>query len=67
MMLLKKEKDFTCLRDQLSQERRGLPWVAVEKEYVFEGPNGKETLHHNTPLFSLYIFVFLENLISSDF
>jgi predicted dithiol-disulfide oxidoreductase (DUF899 family) len=43
-MLLSKEKDFTVLRDQLSQERRNLPWTAVDKEYVFEGPNGKETL-----------------------
>ncbi len=41
---LKKEKEFTRLRDQLSKERRGLPWVKVEKEYVFDGPNGKETL-----------------------
>jgi predicted dithiol-disulfide oxidoreductase (DUF899 family) len=43
-MLLKKEKEFTILRDQLSQERRNLPWTAVDKEYVFEGPKGKETL-----------------------
>ena len=43
-VLLKKEKEFTALRDQLSQQRRDLPWVAVDKEYVFEGPNGKETL-----------------------
>jgi len=42
--LLKKEKEFTILRDQLSQQRRKLPWVAVNKEYVFQGPNGKETL-----------------------
>src|SRR5579864_475498 len=42
--LLRKEKEFTRLRDQLSAERRALPWVKVEKEYVFEGPNGKETL-----------------------
>ncbi len=41
---LAKEKAFTRLRDQLSQERRELPWVKVEKEYVFDGPNGKETL-----------------------
>jgi predicted dithiol-disulfide oxidoreductase (DUF899 family) len=34
--LLKKEKEFTALRDQLSQQRRDLPWVAVNKEYVFE-------------------------------
>ena len=43
-VLLKKEKEFTGLRDQLSQQRRDLPWVEVEKEYVFDGPNGKETL-----------------------
>jgi len=42
--LLKKEKEFTILRDQLSQQRRDLPWVAVNKEYVFEGENGKQTL-----------------------
>ena len=43
-VLLKKEKEFTALRDQLSKQRRDLPWVAVDKEYVFDGPNGKETL-----------------------
>lgn len=42
--LLAKEKEFTRLHDQLSQERRALPWEKVEKEYVFAGPNGKETL-----------------------
>jgi predicted dithiol-disulfide oxidoreductase (DUF899 family) len=42
--LLKKEKEFTRLRDQLSQRRRDLPWERVEKSYAFEGPNGKETL-----------------------
>jgi predicted dithiol-disulfide oxidoreductase (DUF899 family) len=31
--LLKKEKEFTIFRDQLSQQRRNLPWVAVNKEY----------------------------------
>lgn len=41
---LAKEKAFTRQRDKLSQERRGLPWEKVEKEYVFDGPNGKETL-----------------------
>src|SRR5712691_10931976 len=41
---LTKEKEFTQLRDQLSAERRKLPWVKVEKPYVFDGPNGKETL-----------------------
>ena len=43
-VLLKKEKEFTELRDQLSKQRRDLPWVVVDKEYVFDGPNGKETL-----------------------
>ena len=42
--LLKKEKEFTRLRDELSQQRRDLPWEAVDKHYVFEGPNGKQTL-----------------------
>ena len=42
--LLRKEKEFTRFRDQLSAERRELPWVKVEKEYVFDGPDGKETL-----------------------
>ena len=42
--LLRKEKQFTRLRDQLSAERRALPWVKVEENYVFEGPNGKVTL-----------------------
>jgi predicted dithiol-disulfide oxidoreductase (DUF899 family) len=41
---LLKEKEFTRLRDQLSAARRELPWVKVEKSYVFDGPNGKETL-----------------------
>lgn len=42
--LLAKEKEFSRLRDELSQQRRDLPWEKVEKEYVFEGPNGKESL-----------------------
>jgi predicted dithiol-disulfide oxidoreductase (DUF899 family) len=41
---LAKEKEFTRLRDELSQQRRDLPWARVEKAYVFDGPNGKETL-----------------------
>jgi predicted dithiol-disulfide oxidoreductase (DUF899 family) len=41
---LVREKEFTRLRDQLSAERRELPWVKVEKNYMFDGPNGKETL-----------------------
>jgi predicted dithiol-disulfide oxidoreductase (DUF899 family) len=42
--LLAREKEFNRLRDQLSQQRRALPWVQVEKEYIFDGPKGKETL-----------------------
>jgi predicted dithiol-disulfide oxidoreductase (DUF899 family) len=42
--LLVKEKKFSKLRDQLNRQRRELPWVKVENEYVFEGPDGQETL-----------------------
>jgi predicted dithiol-disulfide oxidoreductase (DUF899 family) len=39
-----KEKEFTHQRDELSRQRRELPWVKVEKNYIFDGPRGKETL-----------------------
>jgi predicted dithiol-disulfide oxidoreductase (DUF899 family) len=42
--LLAREKEHTRARDALSRQRRELPWVKVEKPYVFEGPRGKETL-----------------------
>ena len=42
--LLTRDKEFTRLRDQLSQQLRDLPWERVEKTYTFEGPDGKETL-----------------------
>jgi predicted dithiol-disulfide oxidoreductase (DUF899 family) len=42
--LLLKEKELTRARDALSQARRDLPWTAVEKEYTFVGPRGRETL-----------------------
>jgi predicted dithiol-disulfide oxidoreductase (DUF899 family) len=42
--LLAKEKAFTRQRDELSRERRALPWVKVEKPYVFDGPHGQESL-----------------------
>src|SRR4249919_438201 len=41
---LAREKEFTRLRDELSQQRRALPWEKVDKQYVFDGPKGKETL-----------------------
>jgi predicted dithiol-disulfide oxidoreductase (DUF899 family) len=42
--LLRKEKALTRQRDALAAERRALPWVRVEKEYVFDGPQRRETL-----------------------
>ena len=41
---LRREKEFTRLRDQLSAERRALPWTRVEKDYLFRGPDGDRTL-----------------------
>ena len=38
------EKELSRKRDELSRQRRELPWVRVEKNYVFEGPNGPERL-----------------------
>jgi len=59
--LLAKEKEFLRLRDQLSRERRELPWVRVEKPYAFEGPAGKETLadlFENRAQLIVYHFMF---------
>lgn len=42
--LLAKEKEFTRLRDQLSRQRREMPWEKVEKRYTFDSPKGRETL-----------------------
>lgn len=44
MAHLAKEKQLTRMRDELSRERREMPWVKVEKAYVFDGPEGKVTL-----------------------
>jgi len=44
MQLLAREKELTRLRDEVLARRRELPWVKVDKTYVFEGPNGRETL-----------------------
>ena len=41
---LAREKEFTRLRDELAESRRELPWEKVEKQYVFEAPEGKVTL-----------------------
>jgi predicted dithiol-disulfide oxidoreductase (DUF899 family) len=42
--LMAHEKELTRARDSVSNERRNLPWVRVDKDYVFDGPNGKVTL-----------------------
>jgi len=42
--LLEKEKALTRQKDAVAAERRKMPWVKVEKEYAFDGPNGKVTL-----------------------
>jgi predicted dithiol-disulfide oxidoreductase (DUF899 family) len=42
--VLSKEKELTRLRDRLAEEQRALPWVRIEKFYVFDGPEGKVTL-----------------------
>jgi predicted dithiol-disulfide oxidoreductase (DUF899 family) len=44
LAFLAKEKDFTRQRDELSRQRRELPWLAIGKTYIFDGPEGKETL-----------------------
>jgi predicted dithiol-disulfide oxidoreductase (DUF899 family) len=43
--MLVKEKELTRARDALAAERRRMPWLAVEQEYEFEGPEGKVSLH----------------------
>ncbi|WID94739.1 thioredoxin family protein [Bosea vestrisii] len=42
--LLSREKEFTRLRDEINAERLALPWVKVDKDYVFDTPAGKKTL-----------------------
>jgi predicted dithiol-disulfide oxidoreductase (DUF899 family) len=42
--LLTREKELTAMKDRLSAERRSLPWVRVDKDYVFDGPTGPVTL-----------------------
>ena len=42
--LLKKEKEFSKARDELTHERQNMPWVRVDKDYRFDSPTGKENL-----------------------
>jgi len=41
---LVREKEFTRMRDELTRERQQLPWVKIDKDYVFESADGKESL-----------------------
>ena len=59
--LLEKEKEMTRARDALNVERRNLPMVEIEKDYVFDGPEGKVTLpdiFEGRPQLIIYHFMF---------
>jgi predicted dithiol-disulfide oxidoreductase (DUF899 family) len=59
--LLAKEKEFTRRRDELNAERRNLPMVEIEKEYTFEGPDGRVglvDLFAGRPQLIVYHFMF---------
>jgi len=59
--LLKKEKQFTHLREELAEQRRALPWERIEKEYIFDTPSGKQTLSdlfHGKSQLVIYQFMF---------
>ena len=59
--LLAKEKEFTRLRDDLSRQRRELPWVKVDKTYIFEEPAGRQSLSdlfENRTQLVIYHFMF---------
>src|SRR5215475_9516831 len=42
--LLAREKELTRLRDEIARERRALPWVRIDKNYVFDTPEGRRSL-----------------------
>ncbi|MBT9331039.1 DUF899 domain-containing protein [Paracidobacterium acidisoli] len=59
--LLAKEKEATHLRDRVNAERLALPWVKVEKEYIFDTPTGKKSLSElfeNRSQLMVYHFMF---------
>ena len=59
--LLEKEKEMTRARDALNVERRNLPMVEIEKDYVFDGPEGKASLpdiFEGRPQLIIYHFMF---------
>ena len=43
--MLVKEKEMTRARDALAAQRRRMPWMEVDKDYAFEGPDGRMSLH----------------------
>jgi predicted dithiol-disulfide oxidoreductase (DUF899 family) len=47
--LLVKEKELTRARGAMAARRRRMPWMAVEKEYRFQGPNGPASLDAYSP------------------
>ncbi len=58
---LAREKEFTRLRDELSRERRALPWVRVQKNYTFDSASGRQTLaelFRNSSQLIVYHFMF---------
>src|SRR5258708_32211045 len=58
---LAREKEFSRLRDELNRQRRELPWERVDKQYIFEGPSGKESLadlFQNRSQLLVYHFMF---------
>ena len=61
---LAREKAFTRERDRLSAERRALPWVKVDKDYHFQGPNGELKLNDlfgNNSQLVIYHFMFAKD------
>ena len=57
--LLSKEKELTRLRDRLNAERRELPWVRVEKNFLFDAPGGKVSLKELFGRSQLVIYHFM--------
>lgn len=59
--LLLEEKELTRRRDELAEQRRNLPWIRIEKDYVFEGSNGRaslESLFAGRSQLAIYHFMF---------
>ncbi|MBL4578518.1 MAG: thioredoxin [Flavobacteriales bacterium] len=64
LLLLEKEKEFTKLRDELSNQRRDLSWVKIDKVYRFQSLDGEKTLNDlfgNNSQLIIYHFMFGPN------